>query len=310
MRELGSGGRPPWQDPPDHHARRRPPLGRLTWSTATSRRTRPNRLWVADLTYVATWSGFVYVAFVIDAFSRFIVGWQASRSLRTDLALDALEMAIWRRHGRAWTGLVHHSRPGQPIPVDPLHRTPRRGRRRHLGRLPRRLATTTRWPRPSSALYKTELIRRRGPWKGIDDVEYATLEWVDWFNHRRLLEPIGHIPPAEFEAAFQREEEPSYLPTQATEPPMNPGRFKSLDDAVEAVLVGHVGGDLRGGEDVDQIEEQLKRSRPVFLVRAASAARTRTRRRSSLWLVQVDLVSRASRPTRPARSRRSARSHP
>jgi putative transposase len=99
--------------------------------------TRPNQLWVADLTYVATWSGFVYVAFVVDAFSRFIVGWQASWSLRTDLALDALEMAIWRRRAHL-AGLVHHSDRGSPVSGYPLHRPPRRGRRGHLGRLARR----------------------------------------------------------------------------------------------------------------------------------------------------------------------------
>jgi putative transposase len=99
---------------------------------------RPNQLWVADLTYVATWSGFVYVALVIDAFSRFLVGWQASRSLRTDLALDALEMAIWRRQGQL-DGLVHHSDRGSPIPCHPLHRPPGRGRGGDLGRFPRRL---------------------------------------------------------------------------------------------------------------------------------------------------------------------------
>ena len=166
----------------------------------------PNRLWVADLTYVATWSGFVYVAFVIDAFSRFLVGWQASRSLRTDLALDALEMAIWHRRG-VLDGLVHHSdRGSQYLSI------------RYTERLAEAGAVTSVGSRGDSfdnalaetiiGLYKTELIRRRGPWKGINEVEYATLEWVDWFNHRRLLEPIGHIPPAEFEAAFRTEENP------------------------------------------------------------------------------------------------------
>jgi transposase InsO family protein len=170
--------------------------------------TRPNQLWVADLTYVATWSGFVYVAFVIDAFSRFLVGWQASRSLRTDLALDALEMAIWRRQAQL-DGLVHHSdRGSQYLSI------------RYTERLAEAGAVTSVGSRGDSydnalaetiiGLYKTELIRRRGPWKGQDEVEYATLEWVDWFNHRRLLEPIGHVPPAEFEAAFQRQEDPSY----------------------------------------------------------------------------------------------------
>jgi putative transposase len=151
--------------------------------------TRPDQLWVADLTYVATWSGFVYVALVIDAFSRFLVGWQASRSLRTDLALDALEMAIWRRQAQL-EGLVHHSdRGSQYLSI------------RYTERLAEAGAVTSVDSRGDSfdnalaetiiGLYKTELIRRRGPWKGIDQVEYATLEWVDWFNHRRLLEPIG-----------------------------------------------------------------------------------------------------------------------
>jgi putative transposase len=167
---------------------------------------RPNQLWVADLTYVATWSGFVYVAFIIDAFSRFLVGWQATRSLRTDLALDALEMAIWRRQAQL-DGLVHHSdRGSQYLSI------------RYTERLAEAGAVTSVGSRGDSfdnalaetiiGLYKTELIRCRGPWKGLDDVEYATLEWVDWFNHRRLLEPIGHVPPAEFEVAYWRREPP------------------------------------------------------------------------------------------------------
>jgi putative transposase len=171
--------------------------------------TRPNQLWVADLTYVATWSGFVYVAFVLDAFSRMLVGWQASRSLRTDLALDALEMAIWRRHG-GLDGLVHHSdRGSQYLAI------------RYTERLAEAGAVTSVGSRGDSydnalaetiiGLYKTELVRRRGPWKGIDQVEYATLEWVDWFNHRRLLEPIGHVPPAEFEAAYWRRQAPGSI---------------------------------------------------------------------------------------------------
>jgi putative transposase len=170
---------------------------------------RPNQLWVADLTYVATWSGFVYVAFVVDAFSRFIVGWQASRSLRTDLALDALEMAIWQRHG-GLDGLVHHSdRGSQYLSI------------RYTERLAQAGAVTSVGSRGDSydnalaetiiGLYKTELVRRRGLWKGIDQVEYATLEWVDWFNHRRLLEPIGHVPPAEFETAYWRREAPGTI---------------------------------------------------------------------------------------------------
>jgi putative transposase len=169
---------------------------------------RPNQLWVADLSYVATWSGFVYTSFVIDAYSRFMVGWQTSRSLRTDLVLDALEMAIWGRR-EDLDGLVHHSdRGSQYLAI------------RYTERLAEAGAVTSVGSRGDSydnalaesiiGLYKTELIRRHGPWKGIDDVEYATLEWVDWFNHRRLLEPIGHVPPAEFEDAYYRKEDPNY----------------------------------------------------------------------------------------------------
>jgi putative transposase len=170
--------------------------------------TRPNELWVADLTYVRTWSGFVFVAFVIDAFSRFIVGWQASRSLRTDLALDALEMAIWSRAGEL-EGLVHHSdRGSQYLSI------------RYTDRLAEAGAVTSVGSKGDSydnamaetiiGLYKTELVHRQGPWKGIDDVEYGTLEFVDWFNHRRLLEPIGYVPPAEFEEAHRSERDPRY----------------------------------------------------------------------------------------------------
>lgn len=167
--------------------------------------SRPNELWVADLTYVATWSGF-YASFVIDVYSRFIVEWQTFRSLRTDLAIDALEMAIWKRRGDT-EGLVHHSdRGSQYLSI------------RHTERLAEAGAVTSVGSRGDSydnalaetmiGLYKTELIRRRGPWKGIDDVEFATLEWVDWFNHRRLLEPLGNVPPVEFEAAYHRKEDP------------------------------------------------------------------------------------------------------
>ena len=168
--------------------------------------SRPNQLWVADLTYVATWSGFVYASFIFDAFSRFIVGWQVSRSLRTDLALDALEMAIWQRRGL--DGLVHHSdRGGQYLSIRYAERLAEAGGATSVGSrgdsYDNALAETI------IGLYKTELIRRRGPWKGIDDVEYGTLEWVDWFNYRRLLEPIGYVPPAEFEATYWRKEVPS-----------------------------------------------------------------------------------------------------
>ena len=165
--------------------------------------TRPNQLWVADITYVATWAGFVYVAFVIDVFSRSIVGWRVSRSLRSDLALDALEQALHARpHGE---DLVHHSDRGvQYLSIRYTERLAEAGIEPSVGTVgdsyDNALAESI------IGLYKTEVIWRRGPWRSIDPVEFATLEWVDWFNNRRLLEPIGHIPPAEFEAAYYRDQ--------------------------------------------------------------------------------------------------------
>jgi putative transposase len=166
----------------------------------------PNRLWVADLTYVRTWSGFVYVSFITDVYSRMIVGWQASRSLRSDLALDALEQAIWARSGRRQRldQLVHHSdRGGQYLAIRYTERLAETGAVNSVGSkgdsYDNALAETI------IGLYKTELVRNRGPWRGLDDLEYATLEWVDWFNQRRLFEAHGQIPPAEFEETFYRQ---------------------------------------------------------------------------------------------------------
>jgi len=165
----------------------------------------PNRLWVADLTYVATWAGFIYVAFVIDVFSRSIVGWRVSRSLRSDLALDALEQAL---HFRPTTGeLVHHSDRGvQYLSIRYTERLAAAGIERSVGSVgdsyDNAMAETV------IGLFKTEVIRRRGPWRNIDEVEYATLEWVDWFNNRRLLEPLGYVPPAEFEAIYYSKKAP------------------------------------------------------------------------------------------------------
>jgi putative transposase len=161
--------------------------------------SRPNELWVADLTYVATWRGFAYVAFVIDVFSRAIVGWRASRSLRTDLALDALEQAIYARPDT--DHLVHHSDRGvQYLSIRYTERLAEAGIEPSVGSVgdsyDNALAETV------IGLFKTEVIRRRGPWHNLDDVEFATLEWVDWFNNRRLLEPIGNIPPMEFEQHY------------------------------------------------------------------------------------------------------------
>jgi putative transposase len=163
----------------------------------------PNRLWVADLTYVRTWSGFVYVAFIIDVYSRYIVGWQASRSLRSDLALDALEQALWSRQG-PFDELVHHSDRGvQYLSIRYTERLAEVGAVRSVGSkgdsYDNALAESV------NGLYKSELVHRRGPWRGLEDLELATLEWVDWFNHRRLFSAIGYVPPAEYEANLTRE---------------------------------------------------------------------------------------------------------
>jgi putative transposase len=163
------------------------------------RAIRPNQLWVADITYVATWAGFVYVAFVIDVFSRTIVGWRVSNSLRSDLALDALEQAIHARQPS--DELVHHSDRGtQYLSIRYTERLAEAGIEPSVGTVgdsyDNALAETV------IGLFKTEVIRRRGPWRNIDSVEFATLEWVDWFNNRRLLEPLGYLPPIEYEQAF------------------------------------------------------------------------------------------------------------
>jgi putative transposase len=158
----------------------------------------PNRLWVADLTYVRTWSGFVYAALVIDAFSRMIVGWQLASHLRTDLALDALEMAIWRRQVQL-DGLVHHSdRGSQYLSIRYTERLVEAGAVTSVGS--RGDSYDNALAESTIGLYKTELIRRHGPWRGLDDLELATLEWVDWYNHRRLHSACGNRPPAEYEA--------------------------------------------------------------------------------------------------------------
>lgn len=165
---------------------------------------RPNQLWVADFTYVATWRGFVFVALVIDVFARRIVGWRVSRSLATDFVLDALEQALYDRPDTAH--LVHHSDRGtQYLSIRYTDRLTEAGVALSVGSkgdsYDNALAETI------IGLYKTEVIGRRGPWRTVEDVEYATLIWVDWFNHRRLLEPIGNIPPAEREEKYYLESE-------------------------------------------------------------------------------------------------------
>jgi putative transposase len=170
----------------------------------------PNRLWVADLTYVKTHSGWVYVAFVVDVCSRFVVGWQASRSLRTDLALDALEMALWRRRAISLKGLVHHSdRGSQYLAIRYTERLAQAGAVASVGS--RGDSYDNALAESFNGLYKTELIRHRGPWRGLEDVEYATLEYVDWFNHRRIHGELGMLTPAEFEAAYYHQTEPALL---------------------------------------------------------------------------------------------------
>ena len=163
--------------------------------------TRPNQLWVSDFTYVATWRGFVYVAFVIDVFARRIVGWRVANSLHTDFVLDALEQAIYDRCGDAGDGLVHHSDRGtQYLSMRYTDRLADAGIAPSVGSrgdsYDNALAETI------IGLFKTEVIRLNGPWRHVEAVEFATLDWVDWFNHRRLLEPIGDVPPAEYEAHY------------------------------------------------------------------------------------------------------------
>jgi transposase InsO family protein len=163
--------------------------------------TRPNQLWVSDLTFVATWRGFVYVAFVIDVFARRIVGWRVSASLHTDLALDALEQAIYHRCDDTVGDLVHHSDRGtQYLSIRYTERLADAGIEPSVGS--RGDSYDNALAESVIGLFKTEIIRRRGPWRSLEDVEFATLEWVDWFNTRRLLEPIGYVPPAEYEARY------------------------------------------------------------------------------------------------------------
>ena len=168
------------------------------------RADRPNQLWVSDFTYVSTWQGWLYVAFVIDVFARCIVGWRVSSSMQTDFVLDALEQAIHARQPGKSERLVHHSdRGSQYVSIRYTERLAQAGIEPSVGSrgdsYDNALAETI------NGLYKAELIHRRAPWKTKEAVELATLEWVAWFNHHRLLEPIGYIPPAEAEANYYRQ---------------------------------------------------------------------------------------------------------
>ena len=166
---------------------------------------RPNALWVSDFTYVATWAGFVYVAFVIDAYARRIVGWRVSRSARADLVLDALEQALHQRRPFAGGLVCHSDRGSQYVSIRYTERLAEAGIEPSVGSVgdsyDNALAETV------IGLFKAEVVHRRGPWRSFEAVEYATLEWVDWFNHRRLLEPIGNVPPAEAEARYHAQAE-------------------------------------------------------------------------------------------------------
>jgi transposase InsO family protein len=165
---------------------------------------RPNQLWVSDFTYVSTWQGFVYVAFVIDVFARRIVGWRMSSTMRTDFVLDALEQALYDRRPGDDGGLIHHSdRGSQYVSIRYTERLAEAGIEPSVGSVGD--AYDNALAESVNALYKTEVIYRRGPWKTKESVELATLEWVAWFNHHRLLEPIGDIPPAEAEANYYRQ---------------------------------------------------------------------------------------------------------
>lgn len=166
---------------------------------------RPNQLWVADITYVSTWRGFVYVAFIIDVFARCIVGWRVSNTLHTELVLDALEQALWSRKPNK--GLIHHSDHGsQYLSIKYSERLTEAGIDASVGSVgdsyDNAMAETI------NGLYKAEVIHR-ATWKTMESVEYATFSWVDWFNNRRLLEPIGNIPPAEFEKLYYDNQEES-----------------------------------------------------------------------------------------------------
>ena len=161
----------------------------------------PNMLWVSDFTYVATWAGFVYVAFVIDVYARYIVGWRVSRTAHASFVLDALEQALHDRRPTHRGGLIHHSdRGSQYVSIKYTERLAEAGIEPSVGSVgdsyDNALAETI------NGLYKAEVIHRRGPWRSLEAVEYATLEWVDWFNNKRLLEPIGNIPPVEAEKNY------------------------------------------------------------------------------------------------------------
>ena len=187
--------------PSEPRSATRPRHARWITSIASSQAPSAECLWVSDFTYVSTWAGFVYVAFVIDAYARRIVGWRVSRTAHASFVLDALEQALHERRPVHRVGLVHHSdRGSQYVSIRYTERLAEAGVEPSVGSVgdsyDNALAETI------NGLYKAEVIHRRGSWRSFEAMEFATLEWVDWFNHRRLLEPIGNIPPAEAEERY------------------------------------------------------------------------------------------------------------
>jgi putative transposase len=173
------------------------------------RASEPNRLWVADLTYVSTWSGFCYVAFIIDVYSRMIVGWQCSTTLRAELCLDALEQAIWRR-GRELTGLVHHSdRGSQYLSIRYTERLADEGAVVSVGS--RGDSYDNAMAESVNSRFKLECVWKDGPWRGRSDLELATASWVAWWNDERLHGELGYMPPAEFEQIHYRHQQTAAL---------------------------------------------------------------------------------------------------
>ena len=185
---------------------------------------RPDRLWVADITYVRTFSGWVYAAFVLDVYSRRIVGWQLSTSLRTDLALDALNMGLWTRahDGHDTTALVHHSDRGvQYVAIRYTERLAEAGAVASVGS--KGDSYDNAMAEAFNSLFKAELVRNRGPWKSIDDLEIAVAEYIDWFNFRRLHGEIGLVPPVEYETTYRSTTLPEQPAQRELEVSIKPG---------------------------------------------------------------------------------------
>ena len=196
---------------------------------------RPNQLWVADITYIRTYAGWVYAAFIIDVYSRMVVGWQLSKNLYTDLALDALNMAIWQRThtGDDLSGLIHHSDRG--VQYRALRYTERLEEQDLVASVGSRGDSyDNAMAEAFNSLFKAELIRNRhkGPWRGIDDLEIAVAEYIDWFNHRRIHGEIGYVPPAEYEAQHTRRSNRHQSPSTTSSTPDNhPLQNPGLDSA-------------------------------------------------------------------------------